>query len=151
MALEPRSVQQKRSVPLVGWLSSGIAIAGIWLAVVLAGVVAPDFVSGSPQEHLKLVPGSDWIWGLIATSFVVLAVLQGIRFGVTNPAPWYVLAAGVVAVWAGVLYVTATAPVAVTGTDPTRIPFAALGVPILGVFLTWFVCTLVKAAFEQDS
>jgi hypothetical protein len=39
----------------------------------------------------------------------------------------------------------------ITGTDPTTIPYAAMGAPLLGVFLTWFVCTLVKSAFEQDA
>ena len=138
-------------MPLVVWVSTGAALVSIWLVVVLAGMVAPDFVSGSQQEHLALVAGTDWIWGLIATAFVVLAVLQGFRLGVTNPTPWRALAVGVVVVWAGVLAITAWGPVFVTGTDPTRIPLAAMGVPILVVFLTWFVCTLVKAGFEQDT
>lgn len=42
------------------------------------------------------------------------------------------------------------APVFVTGTDPTRIPLAALGIPIVGIFVTWFVCTLVRSAFEPE-
>jgi hypothetical protein len=132
-------------------MSTGVAMASIWVMVVLAGMVAPDFVSGSRQEHLALVGGGDWIWGLLATSFVVLAVQMGFRLRVANPTPWIALAVGVLLVWVGVLAITACGPVVVTGTDPTRIPFAAMGAPILGVFLTWFVCTLVKAGFEQDS
>ncbi len=148
---EEGSARTKTSVPLVAWASAAAAVAGIWVMVAAAGAVAPDFVSGSQHEHLKLVGGSAWIWGLVATAFVVLAVLQGVRLRVVNPAPWIALAAGAVGVWAGVAFVCATGPVMVTGTDPTTFPYAAMGAPILGVFLTWFVGTLVKAAFEQDA
>lgn len=151
MTAQPESVHAKRSVPLVAWTSAAAAVAGIWVMIELAGAVAPDFVSGSQHEHLKLVGGGDWIWGLVATAVVVLAVQFGMRLRVVNPTPWIAMAAGVVAVWAGVLFVTATAPVSVFGTDPTTIPAAAMGAPILGGFLTWFICTLVKSAFEQDA
>lgn len=85
----------------------------------------------------------------MATSFVVIVAVKGIRTAPPASMPWIALAAGVSLVWGGVVMVTVLAPVFVTGTDPTRIPLAALGVPILGAFLTWFVCTLVKAAFER--
>jgi hypothetical protein len=151
MAAQLEPVRSRHSLPVVAWASAAVSVAGIWVMIALAGAVAPDFVSGSQHEHLKLVGGGDWIWGLVATAFVVLAVQLGIRLRVMNPGPWIALALGVSAVWAGVLYVTATSPVMVTGTDPTIIPFAAMGAPILGVFLTWFVCTVVKSAFEQDA
>ncbi len=53
-------------------------------------------------------------------------------------------------VWIGVALVSAFAPVMVTGTDPTTIPLAAIGVPIVGSFLTWMICTLVRTAFEPN-
>ena len=151
MAAQPQSVRSKGSLPPVAWASAAVSVAWIWVMITLAGAVAPDFVSGSQHEHLNLVGGGDWIWGLVATAFVVLAVQLGMRLRVVNPEPWIALAIGVSAVWAGVVFVTATSPVMVTGTDPTIIPFAAMGAPILGVFLTWFVCTVVKSAFEQDA
>jgi len=151
MATRPQSIETKSRVPLVAWAAAAAAVAGIWVMIALAGALAPDFVSGSQHEHLKLVGGSAWIWGLVATAFVVLAVQVGIRLRAVTTTPWIALATGVVLVWAGVLFVTATGPVMVTGTDPTTLPYAAMGAPILGVFLTWFVCTLVKSAFEQDA
>ena len=138
-----------RRVPAVAWGAAAAAVVGIWAMIGLAGAVAPDFISGSQHEHLQLVGGGDWIWGLVATAFVVLAVQHGLRLRVADPAPWIALAGSVLAVWTGVLFITATGPVTVTGTDPTVIPFAAMGAPILGVFLTWFACTVVKSAFEQ--
>lgn len=131
------------------WALTGVAILSIWVSVALATIFAPDFVSGSQQEHLPLVGWLDWIWGIVATSFVMLAAVQGIRAGVAKVAPWVVLAVGVAVTWAMVALITAFAPVFVTGTDPTRIPLAALGIPILGAFPTWFICTLVRAGFEQ--
>ncbi len=151
MTAQHEPVQIKKSVPLVAWAAAAAAVAGIWLAIAAAGAVAPDLVSGSQHEHLKLVGGVDWIWGLLATALVVLAVLDGIRHRAADTSPWVALAGGVMLVWAGVLFITGTSPVAVFGTDPTLIPYAAMGAPILGVFLTWFVCTLVKSALEQDA
>jgi hypothetical protein len=151
MTAQQESVQIKKRVPLVAWAAAGVAVTGIWLAIAGAGAVAPDFVSGSQHEHLKVVGGVDWIWGLVATALVVLAVQDGIRRRVATATPWIALAGGVVLVWAGVLFITGTGPMFVTGTDPTSIPYAAMGAPILGVFLTWFVCMLVKSTFEQDA
>jgi hypothetical protein len=149
MATQLEPVPIKPSVSLVAWASAAAAVAGIWVMIVLAGAVAPDFVSGSQHEHLNLVAGGDWIWGLVATAFVVLAVQDGLRRRVTEPMPWLALAASVVAIWAGVLVISATGPTLVTGTDPTLLPYAAMGAPVLGVFLTWFACTVVRSAFEQ--
>ncbi len=151
MATQQEPLESRKSVPLAAWASAAAAVAGIWVAIAAAGAVAPDFVSGSQHEHLRLVGAGDWIWGLVATALVVLAVQDGIRRRVVDATPWIALAAGSVAVWAGVLFVTATGPVMVTGTDPTTIPYAAMTAPILGAFLTWFVCTLVRSAFDQDA
>jgi hypothetical protein len=138
-------------VPAVAWIATAIAIGSIWLAILVAGTYAPDFVSGSQHEHLALVGGGDWIWGLVATAFVVLAVLDGFRRHAVSTTPWWGLAIGIAITWAVVACVSVTAPVFVTGTDPTTIPLAAMGIPVVGVFVTWFVCTLVKTAFEAEA
>jgi hypothetical protein len=149
MPLEQTSLNEKKPVPSVAWVSSGVAIGGIWLMVVLAGMVAPDLVSGSQHERLS-VAGFNWISGLVATALVVVAAQLGMRRAVTNPTAWWVLAVGVVVIWFGVVVVSSFGPVMVTGSDPTIVPYGAMGAPILGVFLTWLVCTLVKSSFEQD-
>jgi hypothetical protein len=137
-----------KPVPTTGLVLAGLAIAGIWACVAVASMLAPDFVSGSQHEHLQLVPWTDWIWGLVATSSVISSALMGVRTRVFATTPWLVLAVGVAAVWIVVALVSVLSPVFVTGTDPTLIPLAALGVPILGAFLTGFVCSLVKELFE---
>lgn len=144
-------LHHRQGVPSVVWGATAVATGSIWLAVIVASLVAPDFVSGSQHQHLQLVAGTDWIWGLVATALVILAVREGFHFCVTAATPWVALGVGMAAVWAFVLLVTAFAPVFVTGSDPTTVPMAALGVPILGMFLTWFVCTLVRTSFQQES
>jgi hypothetical protein len=136
--------------PWYAYAFTGLAIASIWLSVVLASIFAPDFVSGSQQEHLRLVGWVDWVWGAVATGFVVLAAVQGIRAATTSLAAWMSLGIGIALTWLGVCLVSVFAPVFITGSDPTRIPLAAMGIPILGVFVTWFVCTFVKAAFQPN-
>lgn len=152
MAVEGKFQQESvtKSAPGYAYALTGVAIASIWVSVVLASMYAPDFVSGSQQEHLTLVGWIDWVWGAIATGFVVLAAMQGIRAAVSSVAAWISLGIGVGLVWLGVFVVSVFAPVFITGSDPTRIPLAALGIPILGVFVTWFVCTFVKAAFQPN-
>jgi len=92
----------------------------------------------------------DWIWGLVATSFVVIAAMKGIRASVASLTLWVTLGVGTAVIWAGVALVSVFAPTMVTGTDPTTLPLAAIGAPIVGCFLTWFICTLVKAGFEPN-
>jgi hypothetical protein len=93
-----------------------MAVASIWICVAFASAYAPDFVSGSQHEHLQLVGGADWIWGLVATSFVVLAAMQGVRSRVVDMAPWIALAIGTAAIWIFVALVSVLSPVWVTGT-----------------------------------
>jgi hypothetical protein len=49
----------------MAWTAAGIA--GIWVAVALITIFAPDMVSGSEQEHLRVAAFVTWIWGLVAT------------------------------------------------------------------------------------
>ena len=135
-----------RVSPTFAYAFAGLAIASIWISVVLASAMAPDFVSGSQQEHMPLVAFTAWLWGAIATGLVVLTALEGTRSGSFGRSAWVVLGTGVSLVWLGVLLLSALAPVFVTGSDPTRIPLASIGAGILGVFGTWFVCLFVKAS-----
>jgi len=140
----------RKPVPAVAWAMTGLAIVGVWLGVVLSGIYAPDMISGSQHEHLAIVGGGDWIWGLVATAIVILAAQKGFRARVTSLVSWAGLAVGVAVVWIGVAMVSAWAPVWVTGTDPTTIPANAMGAPILGTFLTWFASMLFRSSFEQS-
>ena len=140
----PRAQSAQGVLPRTAYALAGMAIAAIWISVVLASAWAPDFISGSQHEHLPLVGLTTWLWGAVATGIVVLATLEGLRTHYDRAA-WLAIGIGVSLVWLGVLVVALFAPVFVTGTDPTSIPLAAMGAPIVGVFLTWFVCLFAKA------
>jgi len=129
---------------------TGVTILAIWAGIILAGAFAPDMITGSQHEHLAVVGGGDWIWGLVATSMIVLAAQKGFRAQLTSRIPWAALAVSVSVIWAFVALVSVFAPVWVTGTDPTTIPASAMGVPILGTFLTWFACTLFRSSVEES-
>jgi len=124
----------------------GAAIASIWISVVLSSAFAPDFVSGSQQEHLPLVGFTAWLWGAIATVIVAVATVEGARSAFRSRGAWIALGLGVSLAWLGVFLLSVLSPVFITGTDPTRIPLGSLGAGLLGVFATWFVCLFVKVS-----
>jgi hypothetical protein len=50
------------------WMAWTVAgIGGIWVAVGLISLLAPDMVTGSEQQHMPVAAFSTWLWGLIAT------------------------------------------------------------------------------------
>jgi hypothetical protein len=59
------------------WLARSVGgLAGIWTAVVLISVLAPDLVSGSEQEHLPIAAFTTWLWGLVATGGFLWAMAR---------------------------------------------------------------------------
>jgi hypothetical protein len=48
-------------------LWTAIGIGGIWVAVLLISLLAPDLVSGPEQQHLPVAAFSTWFWGGIGT------------------------------------------------------------------------------------
>lgn len=125
------------------FLMVGTAAAAVWIAVGAASLFAPDMVSGSMQEHLPIAAVTMWLWGAIASGFILMTGAMG-RDKVDGR--WRALALAVVAIWAVVAIASIWAPVLVTGTDPTRIPLAALLAPIAGTIGTAFACLFVAGA-----
>jgi hypothetical protein len=115
------------------WTAAGIG--GIWLAVVLISLLAPDMVSGSEQEHLPLPAFTTWLWGLAATGSFVWAAGR-LRGSASRRPIWIGLAVTTLAVWLVATILSITLPVHETGTDPTRLPIAALTTPIAATVLT---------------
>jgi hypothetical protein len=48
-------------------LWTAIGIGGIWVAVLLLSLLAPDLVSGSQQDHLPVAAFTAWFWGGVGT------------------------------------------------------------------------------------
>jgi hypothetical protein len=117
----------------MGW--TAIGIGGIWVAVLLVSLLAPDMVTGSQQEHLPIAAFTTWFWGAAGT-LVFLWAMGRLRGRAGWQPVWVGLSVATLGIWAVAVILGITLPVMVTGTDPTRIPFAAIFVPIAAAGLT---------------
>jgi hypothetical protein len=120
----------------VSWMVwTAIGIAGIWVAVLLLSLLAPDLVSGSEQDHLPVAAFTTWFWGGVGT-LVFLWVMGRLRGSARWQPIWIGLSVVTLGVWAAAVILGITLPVTETGTDPTRIPFAAIFAPVAAAMLT---------------
>jgi hypothetical protein len=116
-------------------LWTAIGIGGIWVAVLLVSLLAPDMVSGSEQEHLPVAAFTTWFWGGVGTVLFLWAA--GRLRGDAGWQPiWIGLSVATLGVWAVAATLGITLPVMETGTDPTRIPLAAILAPGAAAMLT---------------
>jgi hypothetical protein len=112
-----------------------IGIVGIWIAVILISLFAPDFVSGSEQELLPLAAFTTWFWGGVGT-LIFLWAIGKLRGNAKWRPTWIGLSVVTLAVWGGAAIIGIAAPVLETGSDPTRIPFGAFFAPVGAAMLT---------------
>jgi hypothetical protein len=84
-------------------------LSAVWLSVVVVSVFAPDMVTGSEREHLPIAAMTVWLWGAVATAYLLL-----------TPDEWSTVgwATGVAGVWLAVLLVSVASPEMVTGSGP---------------------------------
>lgn len=128
------------------WVAAwtGLAIAAIWIAVTLISVYAPDLVTGTTQDHVPLAAILAWIWGVLASRNVAVAILRRRRSpGVADSAR--LLAIAVTTIWTICMILAVAGPEWVSGTSPTRIPISAIVAPIIAVVLTQLAIRLIKA------
>ena len=116
-------------------LWTAIGIGGIWVAVLIISLLAPDLVSGSEQEHLPVAAFTTWFWGGVGT-LVFLWAMGRLRGDAGWRLTWIGLSVVTLALWALATILAVTLPVVETGSDPTRIPFAAFFAPVAAAMLT---------------
>jgi hypothetical protein len=107
----------------------------IWVAVLVISLFAPDLVSGSEQEHLPLAAFTAWLWGAIGTA-AVLWTMGTLRGEVGNRPIWVGYGVVVLVVWAVATVLALVLPEFETGTDPTKIPLAAMFAPLAASVMT---------------
>ena len=117
----------------MAWTAAGIA--GVWVAVVLISIFAPDMVSGSEQEHLPLPAMTTWVWGLITTG-AFLWTMGKLRGNASRRPIWIGLTITTLAVWVVATILSITLPVFETGSDPTQLPVGAMITPMAASMLT---------------
>jgi hypothetical protein len=126
-----------------------IGIGGIWVAVLLLSLLAPDLVSGSEQEHLPVAAFTTWFWGGVGTLAFLWATGR-LRGSARWQPIWIGLSVVTLLIWAVATILGITLPVTETGTDPTRIPFAAIFAPIAAAIFT-ALAGAVANVFRQSS
>lgn len=104
-----------------------VAVVAVVASSVALALFTPDMVSGSEHEHLPLAALVVWPWTAAASAYLVMAG----RHGGSR-----MLVLGTSALWLAVAVVSIAGPMLVTGTDPTRIPLAALIAPPFGAIAT---------------
>lgn len=124
--------------PSVMWTLIGIVT--VWVAVLLTSIFAPDMVSGSQQEHLKIAAMLNWLWGLLTT----MVLLRMLRQHMNGPSgSWLAVGLTTVGIWVIVVLASLLIPEMETGSDPTLLPLAAIIAPIAGMLLTRFFAEFV--------
>lgn len=117
------------------------AVVAIWASTAVTSLLAPDMVTGSQHEHLPLALMTGWLWASVGTAYALMTPRRGSR------ATWTV---AVVLIWFMAALVGIAAPVMVTGTDPTRIPLAAILAPLVAAIVTGLL-SLHQANGETDA
>jgi hypothetical protein len=118
------------------WMASTAAgIAGIWVAVALISIFAPDMVTGSEHQHFPVAALGSWFWGLIATG-AFLWGMGRLRGNAVRRPIWIGLTAATLAVWLVATIAGIALPVVETGSDPTRLPVGAMIAPVAATVLT---------------
>jgi len=127
-----------------------VAIASIWLGVLFISLFAPDFVSGSEQEHIPMAALITWISGAAATRSVLNMMTR--RRGIDNRAVniWIGMAISIAVIWLSVTLVSIFVPEVVTGSDPTRIPLAAILAPIGGAIVSGTVGQFAERVYLPE-
>jgi len=128
-------------------LWTAVGIGGIWVAVLLISLFAPDLVSGSEQQHLPIAAFTTWFWGGVGT-VVFLWTMGKVRGAASRRPTWIGLSVTTLAVWTVATILGIAAPVFVTGSDPTRIPVAAFVAPAVAATLTAFA-GIIANVFER--
>ena len=124
-------------------LPAAVAVAGLWLAMALSSVFAPDLISAD-YDHVPIVALTIWPWGAVATGFV----LFGAAFPARDRLARWGLPVAVLGIWGAVALVSIFAPSIVTGSDEmivagsgqTIVPVAGLFAPVAGAIATGYAC-----------
>jgi hypothetical protein len=136
MATTPSEPDRRAETADGSWmLWTALGIGGIWVGVLLISLFAPDLVSGSEHEHLPIAAFTSWFWGGIGT-LVFLWAMGQLRGDATWRSAWIGVSAVTLGLWGVATILAITLPVAVTGSDPTGLPFGALFAPLAAAMLT---------------
>lgn len=116
-------------------LNTTVAVAVVWVAVVVVSIFAPDLVSGSEQEHLPIAAFTTWLFGAAGTAAVLLTMWK-LRGAARRKPIWTGFTVVVAVIWLVATVLALTLPELETGTDPTKVPLGAIFAPLAASVLT---------------
>jgi hypothetical protein len=122
-----------------------VAVASVWLAVGTLSIFAPDLVSGTEQERVPIAGLLTWLWGGLATGLIALAA----GMSDTSTERWRAIAITVAVIWSVAAAAGIWSPVLETGTDPTRVPLAAILAPIAATVATAFIAVYAAGSLPE--
>ncbi len=120
----------------LGWVA--LAIGSIWIAVLIISLFSSELVYGADRDTFPLIPTTTWIWGAIASSFVLRALVERHSTLDDQRHAWIGIAAAVSVIWVLVTIVSLVIPdfdVSI-GSNTVIIPLGAVIAPIAGAVAT---------------
>ena len=128
------------------WMA--LPIGAIWLAIILTSLFAPDLVGGAESNHFKVAALINWLWGGVATAFVLRATLfnpdHHIDWEDSSALIW--IGAAVTGIWLIVTVISLAGPEIVY--DTWRVPIAAIIAPAVGVVVTRYAVEFLVSGFS---
>lgn len=124
-----------------------LALAAIWMAVVIVSMTGSDLEFGSEPTTVPIVPLVTWIWGAIASAYVLSSMVQRRRTVDDQRHAWVGLALAMVVVWSIVTMLALILPnyTFELFDDDIVIPLGALVTPAAGVVATAIACQYVPS------
>lgn len=129
----------------LGW--AVVALGAIWLAVIMVSMSASDLEFGSEPTTVPIVPLVTWIWGAIATAYVLSAMVQRRRDVADQRHAWVGIAIAMVVIWAVVTVLALVLPEFTFDIfeDVIVVPLGALIAPAAGVVVSAIACQYVPS------
>lgn len=120
----------------VGWVA--LALVAIWIAVAIISMSGSDLVYGADLDTFPLVQATTWIWGAIASAFVLNALVQRHPTGDDQYYAAVGIAIASTIIWVAVTFVSVVVPLFTFnfGDSAVIIPLGEILAPAAGVTAT---------------
>ncbi len=124
-----------------------LALGSVWGAVIIVSMAANDLAFGSEPTTFPIVPIVTWIWGAIASAYVLSSLVQRRPSSDDQRHAWVGIATATFIVWGVVAFLAVVLPDFTLDLldDPIVIPLGALIAPAAGVVATAIACQYVPS------
>lgn len=125
-----------------------LTLVVIWIVVLITSLSAPELRFGEEPVVLRPAAILNWLWGLVATIFVLRSTLfrrpNEMGWGQTDAWPWAMAVSTVI--WIVALIASGAVPEVVVNEDIT-VPIGSIVAPPIAVALTLYAHEFLIAGF----